>query len=141
VPIFEDSAPTVTAPVVLRPAAGGTPARRASTKTSFPRLPDIQEPEERTEPEARIETEARIEPEARIAAASASQAGALTRPVPRPGRTRAIAGWYVFLVVLVMASFSVTNLAVNHDTNLSLYSGAAAGFGLVMVVILLVSGQ
>jgi hypothetical protein len=135
VPIFEDSAPSVTAPVVLRPAAGGTPARRASAKTSFPRLPDIQEPEERAEPEERIE------PQARIAAASGSQAGALTRPGPRPGRTRAIAGWYVFLVVLVMASFSVTNLAVNHDTNLSLYSGAVAGFGLVMVVILLVSGQ
>jgi hypothetical protein len=95
----------------------------ASTRVSFPRLPDIEEPD------------------ARIAVASAIPIGALTQPEPRLRRSRAMAGWYGFLAVLAVASFSLTNLAINHDTTLSIETGAVAGVGLVAVVILLATGH
>lgn len=47
-----------------------------------------------------------------------------------------MAGWYIFLAVLAVASFSLTNLAINH-----IETGAVAAVGLVAVVILLVTGQ
>ena len=52
-----------------------------------------------------------------------------------------MAGWYGFLAVLAVASFSLTNLAINHDTTLSIETGAVAGVGLVAVVILLATGH
>ena len=52
-----------------------------------------------------------------------------------------MAGWYIFLAVLAVASFSLTNLAINHDTTLSIETAAVAAVGLVAVVILLVTGQ
>lgn len=124
VQIFGDAAPAAAEePVVLRPAAASAPATPASTRVSFPRLPDIEEPD------------------ARIAVASAIPIGALTQPEPRLRRSRAMAGWYGFLAVLAVASFSLTNLAINHDTTLSIETGAVAGVGLVAVVILLATGH
>jgi hypothetical protein len=78
--------------------------------------------------------------DARIAAASAIPSATLSQPEPRLSRSRAVAGWYIFLAVLAVASFSVTNLAVNHDTTLSIETGVVAALGLVAVVVLLVTG-
>ena len=108
-------------PLALRPAAASALAGPASTRVSFPRLPDIEEPD------------------ARIAAASATPIGAVTQPAPRPSRSTAMTGWYIFLAVLAVASFSLSNLVINHDTTLSIETGAVAGVGLVAVVILLVT--
>jgi ParB/RepB/Spo0J family partition protein len=121
--IFGEAAPAAAeAATALRPAATGAPARAASARVSFPRLPEIEE-------------------SGRVAAASATPTATLSDSEPRLSRSRAMAGWYIFLAVLAVASFSLTNLAINHDTTLSVESGAVAGVGLVAVVILLVTGQ
>jgi hypothetical protein len=122
--IMEDAEPALLRkPEPLRPApVPGGPAEAAPAKTSFPRLPDIRPAD------------------ARIAAASAIPSATLSQPEPRLSRSRAVAGWYIFLAVLAVASFSVTNLAVNHDTTLSIETGVVAALGLVAVVVLLVTG-
>ncbi len=122
--IFGEAAPAAATDLAAPPpAAPSASAKPASMPVAFPRLPGVEEPE------------------GQVAAASAGPTGYVTETGPRLSRSRAMVGWYVFLAVLAVASFSLTNLAINHDTNLSIESGAVAAVGLVAVVIVLVTGQ
>ncbi len=83
----------------------------------------------------------RPERERELAPSSPSANSVLSLPGRRPSRARAMAGWYVFLAVLFVASFALTNLAINHEASLSLATGGAAGVGLIAVVVILATGR
>ncbi len=152
VQIFDDIAPASLPRIAVEPLPP-TPIEPQPVEHEAPPLevlapPVEEEPELVAAASSLPSTESRssvpqsAEPEAAAGRASAPAAnGVLSLPGRRPSRTRAMAGWYLFLAVLFAASFALTNLAINHEPALSLATGSVAGVGLIAVVVLLATGR
>lgn len=127
--------------------AAALPVETEARPTPVLAPPVGQEPEPVAAASIRQSTESRYsvqhsaEPDVAARASAPPADDVLPRPGRRPSRTRAMAGWYIFLAVLFAASFALTNLAINHEASLSLATGGVAGVGLIAVVVLLATGR
>jgi hypothetical protein len=144
VQIFGDAPPAPTPPIALEPlppiAAESRPGEVAAPPPGAAAEPVAAASSARpAAADSRIPEHPGQQREAEPSSPSANSV--LSLPGRRPSRARAMAGWYVFLAVLFVASFALTNLAINHEASLSLATGGVAGVGLIAVVVILATGR
>jgi hypothetical protein len=140
--VFDEAPPAPLPPIAVEPAppmvVEAPPVELDRGLVAAAR--DAQSVESRAAASFRARPEQAAEPAAgRESSPDAS--GVLSLSGRRPSRTRAMAGWYLFLAVLFAASFALANLAINHEASLSLATGGLAGVGLIAVVVILATGR